>query len=110
MAQPDPKSPSSDDGNEPYTEDGWTFEDVKKFENILNEFDDPPPPEFFQQVAYEMPWKTMESIKFHYELLMRDLSIICDPDFEVIFDEAEDHEQSVDSESENDNGNDDSSE
>lgn len=110
MAKPNPKNSSSNDGKEPYTEDGWTFEDVKKFETILDEFDFPPPPEFFQQVAHEMPWKKMESIKFHYELLIRDLSIIFNSDIDVISDETEDDEQSVDSQSENDKGNGDSSE
>ncbi|KAL8110495.1 hypothetical protein AgCh_026276 [Apium graveolens] len=86
MAQPKPTNSSSDDENEPYTED----------------------------VAYEMPWKTMESIEYHYELLVRDMSIIMDPNFDPdfggIIDEAEDDEQSVDSESENDKGDGNSSE
>lgn len=84
MAKLNPKNSSLIDGKEPYTEDGWTFEEVKKFENILNQFDEPPPPEFFQQVAHVMPWKTIESIKFHYELLMRDLSIIINSYDELI--------------------------
>lgn len=107
MAQPNHKNSSLNDGNEPCSEDGWTFQDVKKFESIWSQFDDPAPPEFFQQVAHEMSWKTMESIILHYELLMRDLSILDGSDDEVIFDEAEGrdiyNEQSDDSKSENDN-------
>lgn len=81
---------SSKSKKTPYTEDGWTFEEVKKFETILDEFDSttPPPPAFFQQVAREMTWKTMKDIILHYHLLMRDLNIIRNSDVEMTFDEA----------------------
>lgn len=90
MAQPKPKNSSLNEGEEPYSEDDsedyWTLEEVQKFEKILNQFDDPSP-EFFQQVAHEMPWKTMESIKFQASHLMKVLGIIPNSDAEVISDE-----------------------
>ena len=78
----------SNDENEPCSENGWTFKDVKKFEHIWGEFDFPTPPAFFQKVALEMSWKTMKAIKLHYQLLLRDLRIIKNSDVETICDET----------------------
>ncbi|WOH00975.1 hypothetical protein DCAR_0520353 [Daucus carota subsp. sativus] len=105
MAQPNHKKSSSNVEHEPYTEDGWSFEDVKKFETILYKFDTPPPPAFFEEVAHEMPWKTMKAIKLHYELLLKDLGKIKNLEFEMICVEDEGQacsicgEQSADSQS-----------
>ncbi|WOG89212.1 hypothetical protein DCAR_0208449 [Daucus carota subsp. sativus] len=93
MAQPNQKKSSSADEYEPYTEDGWSFKDVKKFETILNEFDTPPPPAFFEQIAREMPWKTLEAIKLHYQLLLKDMEKIKNGEFEMISDNSEDSDE-----------------
>lgn len=87
MAQPSPKNSSSKDGKEPCTEDGWTFEEVMKFEKVWSRFDSPSPA-FFQQVAREMPWKTIKAIRLHYQLMIRDLDIILNSERDLIGDDA----------------------
>ncbi|XP_074341328.1 transcription factor SRM1-like [Apium graveolens] len=62
--------------NDMYTSDGWTFKDNKLYEDTMEEFEDYGSVAFFQRVALLMPWKTMESIKLHHQILMEELKWI----------------------------------
>lgn len=62
--------------NDEYTVDGWTFKDNKIYENAMEGFEDTSCMHFFKHVARLMPWKTMESIKKHDQILMEDMKFI----------------------------------
>lgn len=62
--------------NDVYTADGWTFEENKIYENAMAVFEDTSSMPFFRHVASLMPWKSMESIKKHDQILMEDLEFI----------------------------------
>ncbi|KAL2522015.1 transcription factor SRM1-like [Forsythia ovata] len=53
----------------------WTAEDNKLFENALAEVD-PDNPDFFENVAFRVPWKSIDEIKTHYQALVEDIEMI----------------------------------
>lgn len=68
----------------------WTFEENKMFENVIADFNPPGSPAFFEYVAEVlMPWKSIESIKLHYQNLVDDIKVIESDLFGTLID----HEQ-----------------
>ncbi|XP_022868059.1 transcription factor SRM1-like [Olea europaea var. sylvestris] len=53
----------------------WTAEENILFENALAEVD-PSNPAFFENVAYRVPWRSIDEIKSHYQALVEDIELI----------------------------------
>lgn len=53
----------------------WSFEENKLFEDALTEFDYSSP-NFFENVASRLPWKSVEDVIIHYQALLEDLELI----------------------------------
>lgn len=68
--------PTPNKENEFRTSDGWTVKEDDIFEKLWCDFDGVASPAFFQQIAHELPWKSMNAIKIHYECYMRELDLI----------------------------------
>lgn len=78
--------------NEEYTPDGWTLEENQLFENVMTEFNSTGSLAFFEHVALFMPWKSIETVKLHYQALVEDIEMIESDLFETPMD---DHEESA---------------
>lgn len=90
-------SPTPNKEDEIYTNDGWTYKEDNIFEKLWYDFDGVASPAFFQQVAREIPGKSMNAIKIHYKNYMRDLDIINPFHGEVILgDEEYEEDEEVD--------------
>lgn len=53
----------------------WTYDENKMFEDALTEFDHNSP-DFFENIASRLPWKSAFDVKIHYQCLLRDLELI----------------------------------
>ena len=62
--------------NEAYTIDEWSFKETKLFETIMEKYEENGSMAFFEEVAISMPWRTMSSIKNHYNILIKDMKLI----------------------------------
>lgn len=58
------------------SDDGWTSEENKLFENAVAEFEPVGSSAFFQHVALLMPWKSINSIQRHYQAFIDDQKLI----------------------------------
>ncbi|KAL8156747.1 hypothetical protein AgCh_001740 [Apium graveolens] len=86
------EDPTPNKEDELYTTDGWTSKEDGIFEKLWCHFEGVASPIFFQHVAHEIPWRSMNAIKIHYENYMRDLDLI-NPFYEgevILEDEVED--------------------
>ncbi|XP_063948220.1 transcription factor SRM1-like [Daucus carota subsp. sativus] len=68
--------PPHENENEAYTIDKWSFKETKLFETIMEKFEENGSMAFFEEVAISMPWRSMSSIKNHYNILINDIKLI----------------------------------
>ncbi|KAL6226891.1 hypothetical protein ACLB2K_000850 [Fragaria x ananassa] len=86
-APPSPPFPSSSSSSsalfksppqlaEDHGDDQWTFEENKRFEDALAEFDDLGAPDLLETIHARVPGKTLWEIKKHFDDLVEDIEKI----------------------------------